>query len=392
MIGRFFKTIGLAKPSQKELKIDREEAFPDSVHFPQELQPIVLDYLNGEITDTSSTPEQRQKFTLFGRNIQTLQVPYVATLAAERMVWCDADGVEDLVEKNPSILKYVIPEVRDPWGRILENKTLLQIAGAMGDFNFREMESGEKPYGMVERLARYLPPDEVAKQLSEQFPVGWEAETDKRMQAYYTALTTFTESLINMPLVPLGSTLEAECKSIIETYRDSLNSAANQKVGAGLIFSPEIFVMARKYYRQKKSSLGGQQYSRNLFFDIGYSGLQQRASGDAPIIKHGIYNVVKEGEIPNRSLTFASGRPYYSIQHSDSDRVSLAEWGFFINTSWKVASLDEVIWFFDSTLNSGFEELMASKKKRIAEFIKQPDNTINRETTRGCWDIFRCRP
>ena len=239
-----------------------------------------------------------------------MQAP-LASLAAEKMVWCDADGVEALVKKNPSILKCVIPKVKDPCGRILENITLFEPACAMGDFNPRNMKPREEPYGMVERLLRYLSPDEVAKQLSEQFPMGWEAETNERMQAYYTALTTFTESLIKLPAAPPGSILEAECKSIIETYKDSLNSVANKKVGGGLIFPPQIFVMAIEYYLQKKDRLGGWDSDQSdLFFKVGYGGLQQRASGDAPIIKHGIYNVIERGEIPNRSLKFADESLY----------------------------------------------------------------------------------
>lgn len=314
------------------------EAFPNSVPLPKSLYPTIQGYLNGEIDDSTSTHGQRESFTFFGQSIKTLQVPYLAELAAKAMVWCKADEVEALVKKNPSILRYRIPKIIDPCGRVLEGKTLLQIAGAMGEFNFWSESKQDKPYGAVDRLAPYLPQSEVMEQLSEQFPADWEVKTEERMRPYWDALTLFANDLVNMPIPPLHFTFEAECKSIIETYRASLIAAANKKVTIGLIFSPQIFIaMGDGFVRNLNHFDGWYSAKSALFWKIGYGFLQQMASGDAPIINTGVRRVIRYKQVPDRSLQLDNGDLYYTQNSNADGNVSLVVWNFLVDDYGSIA-------------------------------------------------------
>lgn len=289
-----------------------EDAFPNVKYFPKELQPLVLDYLHGDIDDKTSTPKQRESFRLFSRNIQTLQAPRQAEEAAKQILLSNADKVLELVEKNPEILFCRIPEVTDPRPRrifkdqrivLLRNKTLLQVAGAAGEFNYKEMQADEKDYGIVERLSRFLPRKEVLNQLSAQFPPGWKEETARRMEAYSIALTIFAEAFINIQ-VPRDPIAIKEGTLIINNYWTSIETAANREVTTGLIISPQVFRDAIRFFYDNDDRFGGWHHHKsNLYFVIGYGSLQQLAIGDAPIIQSGIYRILECDEMPNRSIS-----------------------------------------------------------------------------------------
>jgi hypothetical protein len=265
---------------------------------------IILDYLGGDIdgNDKRYTSAHLTQFTLFGISGLSLVAPRQAT---EFMLSLDFDKAEALVAQNLSILTCKIAEVKDRHGRTLINTTPFRATAAAGAFNPREMKAGEKNYGLVERFAERLSQAEVINQLSAQFPLGWEEATANRMKPYSDAVTEFGEAIINTP-IPAGSTAAIACKPIVERYLAALKViASNEVISIGLIFDLTPPLAAREYYANNFARFVTWD-KRDLFLVIGYGSLLAKAaSGDEPIIQHGIYQVMIEGKLPCGLVKFS---------------------------------------------------------------------------------------
>ncbi|OAI48515.1 hypothetical protein AYO45_04755 [Gammaproteobacteria bacterium SCGC AG-212-F23] len=281
------------------------EAFHNVDSFPNVLQPIVLDYIGGDIPGDAKTT-----MTLFGRNIQQLQASRKAQEVVAHGLLGNADAAEEEVRKNPYILHCVIPKIIDPRPRrsnpgkevvLMRDKTVLQVMGAAGEFNYKEMKAEDKQYGIVERLSRYLPLEEVKKQLRAQFPPGWEKVTGKRLEAYTTALTTFAEGIIKTQ-VPAGSTVKTACEKIITLYWNALEAAANREVTVGLIICSLIYYDGIKYFIDHFDDFGGWNEKSHLYWIVGYGSAQSMALGDKPLIRRGLRYVFECGASPDRSF------------------------------------------------------------------------------------------
>lgn len=305
---------------------------------------IILDYLAGDIDDKRYTSAHLTQFSLFGISGLSLIAP---RQAAEFMLSVDFNKAETLVAQDPSILTRKIAAVKDPHGRTLVNTTLFRATAAARAFNPREMKAGEKNYGLLERFAERLSQAEVINQMNDQFPPGWEAETTKRMKRYIDAVTAFGEAIINT-IVPENSSVTLACKAAIENYHVTLKAIASEEViSTGLIFDISPVLAARDYYAVNFGRFGDTN-KRAIFLTKGYVPLLFKvASGDDPIIRHEIYNVIVKGELPPEGKSSSSGDYAILIRaflHAD-------------------ALGDRVV----------FEDFMSNKNRRIAKLMQVPD-------------------
>jgi hypothetical protein len=274
--------------------------------------PILEQSLQPTLNDFQSQAEKAARLLLLGH-----------TITADAMV-----------EANPLILTCVVdaPDHR----RNKVRGDLIQIAALAGDSNIRNKKLPEKDHGMVQRWSAHLPADEVAHKIRATRPPGWEEETAARMQPYMDAAIELLNDLVTMrqqapQLAYAGyAAFEVACIVPITKFQDRLAAIPDEQpvITTGLIFDLQMLEKFIEDLLVKNiDRLGGwDSVASDLYAIKGFGGLQMCASVcdlQAMVHRGGLYHVIREGELPDRSLHFSSGVPQALVGLGDSFFVSV---------------------------------------------------------------------
>jgi hypothetical protein len=232
--------------------------------------------------------------------------------AAHEILLDNADEVERLVAKNPSI-RFCVVEVTDHDGNRIKGN-LLWIAAIIGNFNPRAPKESEKNYGIVERLSRYYPEEEVRALCDALSSPAWEAETARRMQPFVNAFDELMQKLVRAQTTQFA-TLKVECKSDIDAFKNKLKSNPNEVITFGCVFDLKVIADAINKANDNINALGGWRvYKIDVLSVVGIGSFYRKVpTGDARIIKRGVQPVVDEGALPDRAENFNNNNSYNSI-------------------------------------------------------------------------------
>jgi hypothetical protein len=279
---------------------------------------------------------------------------------------------------------------RDRFGRRIEGRTLLQMAGMAGDVNLREKKTEEKEdHGAVELLAQAagLTKDEVTDQL---FPVlfseGAKKENETRKQRVLTVLIKFAESILKrkaeLPtkwhMIEEFKAAQAKCQPEIDKLRnDLLRIVSNQIIISGYILDSQIFVDLTQWFEKPENlkrfdgwwSLNGWwSLISDLFWVNGYGLLQYVAAArDAQVCHAGIGPVVNDRLLPARSLKNSDGSSHFD----SSSKLGLDFFlGYYGGRERRFTLGRRAV----DAVGPYVGNLMSSKNKSIAKFMQCPDS------------------
>lgn len=309
--------------NEKEAKSMRsegplEEAWP--IEAPgfhgKQVGALVLDYVGEDIDDEDYTPNQIAQFSLFSIRGSELKLAHGVIKKAL------AGHCLNVEIYHPSLLTFQVAEIKDPQGRTFACTNLFRAALASFAFNPIKMKPGENDYGLVERLASLLRPEQVDQEIKAQFPPGWKANTDARMQKYYEAVVAFGDAIIAID-IPASSQAVIKCKEEVENYRNALKEITSHDViSMGLLFDFQILLRVRAYYHANINNFGGCFSDKtDLFWVVGYGSLLKLvSSADEAIVKHGLFHLSRKKQLPLLPLKFSPdlGETFFMDDHGGS--------------------------------------------------------------------------
>ncbi len=223
---------------------------------------------------------------------------------------------EAMIKGNPNLLKQKC-QVVDYSGRTLEG-TPLQLALWAEDVKFHEKE-----VCMVEMIIPYLihlqnGKAEKDSQILEQFPEGWEAEEEARLQKDEEELSKVVQGIEN-------STTDEEAQPYLKAWEAYLAKQKEGIIKTGRQVSSQLVVKAFELFDKKFDELGGYDSRKNNLVWRRVVGGAQRylPTCYAQALCQGPYAIVEGKEFLRRSLEFrySSGTVFYPLDLDPSFRL-----------------------------------------------------------------------
>lgn len=236
-----------------------------------------------------------------------------------------------LVRNNPWLLRAEMEGTVVMGERSITLKgTPLQILARLGDFNPIEREEKEEPIGGVEQLlaldiptgdglAGHLTADEIESQLNAVFPPGWDSEDGMdSLKATVEELVSEIEAL-NIDHEAPWNVIQPLTEDIIRRFRTTIFHLPTPT--SGFVFDQRIFpwFIDRFWGNDGKRGWGkrlGHEWSTksDLLLVAGLGSLQ---AADTPcglqFHRQGVYKVVADKVVPDRSIHFSAAPPsFYS--------------------------------------------------------------------------------
>lgn len=215
------------------------------------------------------------------------------------------------------ILLTTAGKVKDYSGRTIKG-TGLQLAIGAEDVKYHDNEEC-----MTEMLMRHLKlsngEDEIATQISNQFPDGWEESEKERAKRDLAELNKVVDAIA-------VSRTNGDCEVALQAFRDYLERENKGKgvIKTGKHFNIELLVEAFKVYEQKYTNFGGWDSRKSNVFWRNVIGYTQRflPACYAQAFCQGPCNIVDDGEKLNRSMKFSYyNATYYPLDSSRAVRL-----------------------------------------------------------------------
>lgn len=137
----------------------------------------------------------------------------------------------NFIKENPKTL-FIQVEVKDNHGQRFRG-TLTQILASANEWNPPELETAEKPHGLVNILQTYFPnPKDFINQLQERFQPGHECATKQRMERVRKAIKTLINDTIESKDITRWE--QAFSSPIAEKFRESIKPDPDDVVTLGV--------------------------------------------------------------------------------------------------------------------------------------------------------------
>ena len=260
-----------------------------------------------------------------------------ATELGQFIIYADLKNAEQLIIKNPSLLKISV-NVKDYSDRQISG-TALQLALGAKDVRFHENE-----IAMVEMITRYLLEKFsdgaiiMAQQIIQQFPEGWEAAYEARCKRDRAALDAFVAAIA-------GSEDFADWEAAAVIYRDHFD---NENKGHGIMKTgfhyneQAVLAWFEAYYNNYEAFGNDWNSPKNRFlWQKGSYCERYLTAADAMAYARDIYEIVKkDGRALDRCLDFLRGNGhFYPLDdnplclighHCGAVAGQLAEWSMVV--------------------------------------------------------------
>src|SRR3990167_5592697 len=239
----------------------------------------------------------------------------------QHIVYGEQAEAEQLLKNNRDLHHLLLTseaKVEDYSGRIIKG-TALRIALGAEDVHYHENE-----ICMVEMLVPYINSlpngeEEMAKQIAEQFPDGYEEQERQRIQADEAALRAVVEAIG-------ASENDANCDAALQTFYDYLKPIGVIKTGKH--FYTQLLETAFALYDQKYDEFGGWDSRKNNMFWRKVIGHIQRylPACYAQAFCQGLYDIVEEGTKLSRTLELRNDRGvrFYPLDLNPASRLGFA--------------------------------------------------------------------
>ena len=202
---------------------------------------------------------------------------------------------EEIIKANPTLLLSKGTAI-DYSNRTIHG-TAFQIALGAEDVRYQPHE--ECMIEMIKRYLKQLPDgeEEIAIQIHEQFPDGWEKIEEKRVENDWNALQKVVNAISNAR--PCD-----DCETELQEFRDYLKPIGIIKTGKH--FNIQLLVQAFKLYDKNFNHFDGVNSHQNHLFWTKVIGYIERflPACYAQACSQGIYYIVENSEKLTRSLKF----------------------------------------------------------------------------------------
>jgi hypothetical protein len=223
--------------------------------------------------------------------------------------------------------------------------------------------------GMVEMLQGYLKTLlngelEIANQITEQLPPGWEEQEEKQHQADLAALRAVWRAISI-------STTNEECEAALQRFRDHLKP--NGVITTGFNSSDKLLLAARELGHNKCSKFDDRK--NDLFYIKVIGFIQRRLSAvDAMAHAQGFWHLFEKGEKLKHSLEVRMARLSFFQQVTDSPGLGF---DYFVSGDDQFGGVHCMRgWFSSSFLEPGpyYKALCRTKTTSLQRIMQQLDN------------------
>ena len=302
------KVQGFLKGAQA-IRQEEEKSLVDCL--PDDLQDIILEYLDEEKSDDEKShreryPSLRQHGALFSVKVVALGATKITHDLLRRI---EVEKNLQILSKNPRYLTTEIKEVTSRRGQRIQDVTVLQALCMAGACNPRPLRPDEKNYGLVERVIELFPDSSVAnQQIAELHSRGFAAATEKTMRPVKKAIDALLEKLKKFKKMPgIDHTLlnRGLLESFAPAFRAALVPDSNYIVRSGFLFDINIFLYFLDQFAKNTRALDDRY---DLFGATIYPSLQACTDpGDLELFNIGMHRVLIADE--DAPLPSAEGMP-----------------------------------------------------------------------------------